>query len=432
MKREENGLIEEKIKARLLYHEEKTYIEVPFFVEEDIEKIEIEIDFDSNDGKNVIDLGLMDEETVRGWSGGARRKIFITEYSSTYGYISGTINKGIWKIILGTYKLDVVGCEVNISVRRYKNHYRWIKGDFHTHTYHSDGKYTLEEVANIAIERGLDFIALTDHNTTSQNYSYHKNEPVLFIPGMELTTNFGHCNLLGVKSPVKDFRCLNMDDIKETIKEARNNNCKIVINHPHDKNCGWEFGFDVDYNCIEIWNGNPQSENNQETLKWWQKNLKGNKKINVIGGSDIHKGDNYLKHGTPTTWVWSNEKSIEAILAAICSGHAFLTKDNNGPTIDMRYGDSIMGDTVEFYTGSLLYIEINELLEGDIVKIISEKDSIEEYHIKNSKVLITELDIKNEEFIRVEVWRRINDSNKHSIVALSNPIYNKRNFNNDK
>ena len=43
------------------------------------------------------------------------------------------------------------------------------RGDLHTHTVHSDGALTVDELARFAAESGLDFIAVTDHNTISHH-----------------------------------------------------------------------------------------------------------------------------------------------------------------------------------------------------------------------------------------------------------------------
>ena len=47
--------------------------------------------------------------------------------------------------------------------------HRWLAGDLHTHTVHSDGALTVAELAALAAGRGLDFIAVTDHNTVSHH-----------------------------------------------------------------------------------------------------------------------------------------------------------------------------------------------------------------------------------------------------------------------
>ena len=46
---------------------------------------------------------------------------------------------------------------------------RWLAADFHAHTLHSDGALGIEELAALAVSRGLDALAVTDHNTTSHH-----------------------------------------------------------------------------------------------------------------------------------------------------------------------------------------------------------------------------------------------------------------------
>ena len=45
----------------------------------------------------------------------------------------------------------------------------WLAGDLHAHTVHSDGAMTVPELAAHAVARGLDFVAVTDHNTVSHH-----------------------------------------------------------------------------------------------------------------------------------------------------------------------------------------------------------------------------------------------------------------------
>ena len=46
---------------------------------------------------------------------------------------------------------------------------RWVSGDLHMHTVHSDGDWTVSSLMDAAVAAELDFIAITDHNT----YSHH-------------------------------------------------------------------------------------------------------------------------------------------------------------------------------------------------------------------------------------------------------------------
>jgi hypothetical protein len=78
---------------------------------------------------------------------------------------------------------------------------RWYRGDLHMHTAHSDGSCTSQTgrrvpcpvffTAQAAAPRGLDFIAITDHNATSQYEAMRELQPyfdrLLLIPGRTLT-----------------------------------------------------------------------------------------------------------------------------------------------------------------------------------------------------------------------------------------------------
>jgi hypothetical protein len=73
---------------------------------------------------------------------------------------------------------------------------RWYAGDFHVHSRESgDAGPTIDEVLDFAGSRGLDFVLLSEHNTTSQLSLYgaaqagHPN--VLLLPGAEFTTYAG-------------------------------------------------------------------------------------------------------------------------------------------------------------------------------------------------------------------------------------------------
>ena len=84
--------------------------------------------------------------------------------------------------------------------------YRVLEGDFHTHTGWSDGSLSPLGIVRQANRRGLDVVALTEHNTVlpsqaSRIYSRAFGGP-LVITGEEVTTSRFHVIALGIETTV--------------------------------------------------------------------------------------------------------------------------------------------------------------------------------------------------------------------------------------
>ena len=68
-----------------------------------------------------------------------------------------------------------------------------MKGDFHIHTYYSDGVFSPEKIVDLANEAGLEVISLTDHDNVlsydvANDYIESKNLNLKLIPGFEVNT----------------------------------------------------------------------------------------------------------------------------------------------------------------------------------------------------------------------------------------------------
>ena len=77
--------------------------------------------------------------------------------------------------------------------------------DLHTHTSHSDGTFSPEELVQLAIENDLSALAITDHDTINgiEPAMYEANGKVEIIPGVELSVKAdlpgtGHLHILGL------------------------------------------------------------------------------------------------------------------------------------------------------------------------------------------------------------------------------------------
>lgn len=104
-----------------------------------------------------------------------------------------------------------------------------LKLDLHVHTVYSDGEGTVDEVLATAEQRGLDGIAITDHETiTGALEARAKSKKLIVVPGGELTTDSGHLVALGIQTPLPAKL-----GYTEALKEIRRLNGVAVLVHPY-------------------------------------------------------------------------------------------------------------------------------------------------------------------------------------------------------
>ncbi|MCK4966974.1 hypothetical protein KAS50_08075, partial [bacterium] len=83
---------------------------------------------------------------------------------------------------------------------------KWLIGDTHMHTIHSDGYYTVDEVAEKSFQYGCDFIAFTNHDVSipqdKLDSARLKYPSMLIFQGTEWTMPAGeHCCIIVPKHP---------------------------------------------------------------------------------------------------------------------------------------------------------------------------------------------------------------------------------------
>lgn len=111
-----------------------------------------------------------------------------------------------------------------------------LRFDLHVHTnYSKDGMSSVEKVLRAAAARGLDGIAITDHDTTAgARYALDVVNRVapglLVIPGEEVTTRSGHLIVLGITRDIPGGL-----SVGATIKEARKLGGIVVVPHPYNR-----------------------------------------------------------------------------------------------------------------------------------------------------------------------------------------------------
>lgn len=410
------------LQLTLARSQQNDWLEAPFDVPTDCEQIEVSCTVDGYAfAGDVLDLGIRDGERVRGWSGGARDRFVLGRVHATPGYLAGELRPGSWAVIVASNRLPDHPIIARLAIKCVAQQPRWLAGELHSHTVHSDGAYQLAEALALAADAGLDFVALTDHNTSSQNRAVQTHDRLTVIPGMELTTYRGHANLLGVVDPLPDFRVFDEAGLRARLEHARSAGARIVLNHPHDPGCGWQYAWDVPFDWFEVWNG-PWRPSNQLSLEWWQARLAERRRLVAVCGSDVHREHEYIKHGWPTAWVWSASATAEAILAAIDRGHITMSFAPFGPRAELRHGEAQAGDEIDAVDQLSLAVERAEA--GDIVNVVTERGTEQHYRVAAATRRWEQTwRPPRRRFYRLEVWRHFQQVDRTLVAALSNPLY---------
>ena len=425
----------------------QTWHLVPFEVPPGTTRISVDFDYTTREARTTIDLGIAGPDGFRGWSGGNKRSFTLSAMDATPSYLPGAIQPGQWNLLLGIPNIrQSTQAEYTAHVRLEHDDSRsaadsapragpvlrsqpgWYRGDLHMHTAHSDGSCLsqLQQrvpcpvflTAKTASERGLDFIAITDHNTVSQADAIRELQPyfdrLLLIPGREITTFEGHANLFGTLAPL-DFRVGNeaLPDWNALLAQIAPTGGVISINHPIRPSgescmgCGWTPRSRVDYarvQAVEVVNG-LDADTAFSGIGFWQQLLNQGYRLTAVGGSDNHDalrpaanvealrqpGDalspspetlaklkaNSGVIGTPTTVIYADELSTAGIVAAIRRGRVCIdvagTRDR---LLDISATDGSqiahMGDTLKAARGANVHFEgaVRGVAHGEIEPVI--------------------------------------------------------------
>ena len=345
--------------------------------------------------------------------------------------------------------------------------------NLHMHTIHSDGSGSHEEIAQAAIQAGIDAVIVTDHNIWVQGnegYYFDDEKKVLLLVGEEVHDQTrdpqkNHLLIFGVDREMSSFA----KEPQKLIDKVSEFGGLSFIAHPVDPEAldfnepdlSWVDWDITGFTGIELWNAmsefkghlrnklmaikyayTPKTIGNgpfPEVLKKWDQLTMAGQKVVAIGGSDAHAL--HAKLGplqrvlfpyefhfrAVNTHVLTDEQlsgdqtqDRNIILDALQKGHAFIGYDLPAKTEGFRFyaqGTNQlkqMGDEISASQGVTLQIHLPQKAECRL--------------IKDGKVINTWKDREVASFItsqpgiyRVEAYIRYRRKRRGWI--FSNPIY---------
>ena len=214
----------------------------------------------------------------------------------------------------------------------------WYRGDCHVHSQRSHGgELTPKQLAAAAREVGLDFIAITEHNTADTHGAWGPlvGDDLLVILGQEIVTETGHWLALGIEpGQVIDWRYgLRDDRIEQSMAQVHQAGGLCVAAHPHAPYPSGIFVYPFQgFDAVEVWNGRwssdlPWNADNEAALAEWGRGLAAEiyrgRWRPAIGNSDVHLQGQI---GTPQTVVLAEELGTDAVLAGIRARRCWIAE----------------------------------------------------------------------------------------------------------
>lgn len=156
------------------------------------------------------------------------------------------------------------------------------KADLHIHTNFTDGFSSPQKIVDTAVEKGLNIIAVTDHNIVksaqiAKDYVQKNNLPLKVIIGQEITTSQGEIIGLFLNKLIPPYLTP-----KQTAQAIKKQGGISFVPHPHRMVIGYSLSFQTInqlvneklLDAIEInnfWDYSPQlAEKRKEKNKKWQ------------------------------------------------------------------------------------------------------------------------------------------------------------------
>jgi len=444
--------------AALTRENRKTYRPHVFVVPAETRALRIEFRYDrgGEDPHSLMTLQLFDPMGFRGAGHrfAPRQTIGIAEDRATPGFVPGPIPPGEWTLEVDVHSVipradgqpnvysiqidSVDEVDESVTVARPAaapapprvEARRWLRGELHLHSEHSDGRWTTGEMAALARERRLDFMFLTDHNTTTgvDILRSQVGDAVSVLPGIELTTYAGHALALGADRWVDwrtGHRNRTANDMARSVRDAGS---FLVIAHPDAPpddictGCRWtHHDFDPGLaDAVEVWGGlwNGPEERNQGCIDLWREWLNTGRRMTATGATDAHRPEDW-EGDVPMTYVEADDTSLMAVLEALRAGRSYVS---SGPSLSVRVigqGAAMtgVGGTVDLDAAEAIEVSCAESKEAEL-RLISNGAVVAKARVDAAGSLRA-TPREGDRWCCAELWNPAGDT----LLAVTSPIY---------
>ena len=314
----------------------------------------------------------------------------------------------------------------------------WIPTELHSHTVHSDGTMVPATLAAEAHRAGFGALALTDHNTATGRPALTaegENHGLVTVPGLELTTFFGHVLVWGAE-PSVDWRTLGPSDLGPALGSlGHRSTLAIGAAHPFRggnpfcTGCFWEYDLPFDdLDCLEVWSGvDPDLlVDNHRALALWDQLLNQGVRITATAGRDWHRADP-VPGLRSATFVGVEGSDPTDFIQALHRGRA---APSLGPLPSLARGEAGIGDRWDAGSDAPLTFGVKNSgwglalgsVEGPRVALVSNLGALATHALGpeggSFEVPVADLGLR---WARVEVRGLV--EGRERLLAFTNPVY---------
>ena len=376
------------------------YIDLYFSVPEGAKKVGVRSSHTRKDSFPWIYISLFDPLKFRGSqlrylrNGKVTYDMWVSQLDSSFGCIPGEIPDGEWRIQLDITQLKEPAAvlyeiyfETDAPAKKQLTPYfdkrvinkkpGWYKGELHSHTRESDGVLTVSELIEKARASELDFLAITDHFTVSQWWRIDEAEllDMVLINSSEITSQFGHANIHGIKEWVDVFIDRDNWSADQAAEETHKQGGLFCINHATSSLLGWRH-YDFNWENADLYEiyHSLEGPNNMPQISFWDALLREGYRIIGVAGTDCHNPENEIEElGKVVTWVHTRELSAIGILEGLRNGNVFVSFEPKMEfTVENSRGETaVMGESIQSSSQPLklaVSIESSQSLRMTIIK----------------------------------------------------------------
>ncbi len=312
------------------------------------------------------------------------------------------------------------------------NSRNWFSADIHEHSDIGDGASPIYELYKAQLAAGLNFHAVSDHDSVANNAAMNKlakesGKP--FLSNLEVSPGWGHWGILGVdytKAPISP----NLTPA-EIIKAGHAMKALVVMHHPYSDygflnnrssvKGGYDEGSD-DFDFIELQSTvnladakNMDKKALDAAMAYWTKG----KKIYLSAGSDQHDVTSGLYPGIIRMYAHiEGGISTAKYMKAMKAGNTYVTM---GPIVTPAAG-SMFGSTKTVAAGKTLALttELQSVHGLKSVEVYSEGAVVAKKEFDNTKDAVTyKVDVTPAK----DTWYNFVVVDAKGRYAITNPIW---------